>query len=319
MREIFIQHGITCLYHFTDIRNLPYIIEEKGLLSFEFLEERGLLDKIKCGGNPLSQELNGWSQTRDKIKLYPRYKTPMAYILEQRDWERSLHLCYLEINLDVALEEGVVFTDINSTDSAHKEAKGMKGISLLDFRWIKDLDAWQDPTGKKKSQAEIMVPDYIDLSKIERIYFISEASLEEAKRLCPSLETTSIELRVEPTYFYRSFYTIKSKLTDEAKEKMFERNFKFNEIRMKTEFILPITHGLTLINDIRIIPTGTKFSFKWCTSGNEVLQETKGNLSGSIHMYKLDNLPPRKIEVGDYFVEFYLNDIYQLRIPFQVR
>ena len=88
------RYDITHLYHFTDIENLPLIFEMGGLVSKQKLENHGLLESIKTGGNPLSKELDEHWGNWDKVSLSWASQLPMAYYREQEQ-----HLCYIVVKL----------------------------------------------------------------------------------------------------------------------------------------------------------------------------------------------------------------------------
>lgn len=121
MQLILRGHRIGCLYHFTDIDNLPLILEGNGLRSKEWLERKGWLDRVKTGGNQLSKDLDVAHDNWDKVSLSWCLKHPMAW------WkEAEQHLCYLNVSLGVALRDGIVFTDRNATDNNEQRGTSLE-------------------------------------------------------------------------------------------------------------------------------------------------------------------------------------------------
>lgn len=141
------QQRIAVLYHFTDIDNLPLILQAGGLRSKKWLERNSMLDRVKTGGNQLSKDLDLRRGNWDKVSLSFCHGTPMAY---RRETEQ--HLCYAVIKLDVVLREGVQFTDRNATDSNHQRGEGLQGLNLVDFSAIRASFPYKDGEEKKRKQ-----------------------------------------------------------------------------------------------------------------------------------------------------------------------
>jgi hypothetical protein len=114
------QEGITTLYHFTNVENLPSICQMGALYSKQDLEERGLLSTIVTGGDPLSHSLDRTRSNWDKVSLSFTPYIPMAY-----NTKRSQHLCFFQINPEVAGWLNVVFTDSNATKNGHIRGLGL--------------------------------------------------------------------------------------------------------------------------------------------------------------------------------------------------
>lgn len=172
--QILKNHNIQSLWHFTDIRNLPLIKKFNGLRSKEFLENRGYLTKVYCGGNELSHNLDRELGNWDKISLNFTPYTPMAYHIK-----KEKHLVFIEIDISVATFEGVFFTDCNATRlrNGQKREKGVKGLRNVRFEHIQSKPKPYDQDWVKFVQAEVLVPHHIPVEYFKKIHFISEASL----------------------------------------------------------------------------------------------------------------------------------------------
>lgn len=173
--QILKKNNIQSLWHFTDIRNLPLIKKLNGLKSKKFLEEKGYLGRIICGGNQLSHELDKNLGNWDKVSLNFTSHVPMAY-----HKKRDSHLIFIEIDPIVATFEDVHFTDCNATRirNGQKKAKGLKGLSSIRFDIINGLPKPYDPNWQKFVQAEVLIPHQIPLNYFKKIHFISKASLQ---------------------------------------------------------------------------------------------------------------------------------------------
>jgi len=121
--QILKSHNIQSLWHFTDIRNLPLIKKLNGLRSKEFLEKRGYLTRVYCGGNELSHNLDRELGNWDKVSLNFTPHTPMAYHIK-----KEKHLVFIEIDISVATFERVFLQIVMLLDYEmdRKERKELK-------------------------------------------------------------------------------------------------------------------------------------------------------------------------------------------------
>ncbi|RKY81849.1 hypothetical protein DRQ11_14950 [candidate division KSB1 bacterium] len=172
--EIFKQNNIYSLWHFTDIRNLSLIKTLNGLRSKEFLENKGYLKNVICGGNELSHQLDRELGNWDKISLNFTPHTPMVF-----HKKKELHLIFIEIDPVVATFEDVYFTDCNATRRRNGQIreKEIKGLLSIKFDMINGAPKPYDSDWIKYVQAEVLVPHHIPVEYFKKIHFISEASL----------------------------------------------------------------------------------------------------------------------------------------------
>jgi hypothetical protein len=126
------KEGITALYHFTSVENLPLVSQHQALSSKEVLESNGDWPVPQPGGNERSHALDRQKGNWDFVSLNFTPHTPMAY-----DKKKVLHLCFMEISTDVAFREGVIFTDSNATYHAHNRGEGMSGLELVNFEMVR--------------------------------------------------------------------------------------------------------------------------------------------------------------------------------------
>lgn len=309
MKEILNRETITEIYHFTSINNLQSIIKEGALLSINQLKEKGLENSVNHGGNILSRNLNGQRGTLDYIKLSFRKKQPMAYRLE-----REKHLIFFIIDPSVILLEHVLFTSENSTAITCETKKGLEGLLLIDFESIKDGMAWQDKIKKRKIQAEILVPDRIEINKVKKICFISKSSLEEANRLCKNFKTPPFE--IDDSYFFAKeiFYTEDAVLT---RELVSRENIK-RKFSNKTTFTISSNNQITLLIIFKSFP-GLKCKFVWKDECYNIIQiHSSHEYYSQNYFYIWDILTKDKMKSGNFIVSFFLNNIRQLTIPFEI-
>ncbi|MFX1525296.1 MAG: DUF4433 domain-containing protein [Promethearchaeota archaeon] len=312
MKEILNQNEITEVYHFTSINNIPSIFNEGGLLSVNELRNRGLENLVDYGGNILSRSLNGSHETLDYIKLSFRKKQPMAYHVEQ-----NKHIVVLIIDPEIILIDGVLLSNENSTASNCIIDNGVNGLLMIDFESIKDDVAWRDSKKKKSIQAEILVPNRIDLEMIKKICCISESSLEETKRLCDNFDHPPI--CIDSSHFFavaRGFiHTIDSFLTNEL---ITRENVNSGKFSRKTTFSIKSDNQITLLVDVRAIPN-LECEFIWKDEFNNEIQKTSIDQFDSSNEYFIwDVLRKDNMTCGNFMVSFYLNEIRQFTIPFEI-
>ncbi len=178
------KEGITELYHFTSVENLPGICKVGVLCSKQTLELKGLWPPPVPGGNSLSHHLDRYNDNWDKVSLSFTPFTPMAYRKKRKD-----HLCYLIARLEVASWTGIIFTDSNAASTTiQRRDTGLVGLNYIKFDAIRsiprpwDRNGWVQPV-----QAEVLVPDRVPLGYISKVAFVSKASLMHAERLCGSI------------------------------------------------------------------------------------------------------------------------------------
>ena len=174
------KNGINSLWHFTDIRHLTLIRKLKGLRSKEYLEENEYLNLINPGGNEISHELDRLLGNWDKISLNFTPHTPMAYYKK-----REKHLVFIEIEPQIALKEGVYFTDCNATRCRNGQMReeGIAGLMNVRFDIINGLPKPWDQNWQKYVQAETLVPHYIPIDSFKAIHFIGVASKQYGELL----------------------------------------------------------------------------------------------------------------------------------------
>jgi hypothetical protein len=163
------------LYHFTSVENLSGIAKNQALLSKDSLDLQGEWPCQNPGGNDQSHDLDRINGNWDKVALNFTPHTPMAYRKKNQD-----HLCFFVISTEVAGWEGVVFTDTNAaklSGPGHQRGEGLSGLNLVNFGMVRCVMNY-NPEWVKLVQAEALVPNYVPLSCVTKIAFISEASMK---------------------------------------------------------------------------------------------------------------------------------------------
>lgn len=229
------KNKIHSLWHFTDIRNLPLIYELQGIRSKKYLEENGYLDRVYCGGNELSHNLDKSLGNWDKISLNFTPHTPMAYRKK-----REAHLVFLEIDIEVATFEDAIFTDCNATRirNCQLREKGFEGLKNVKFDIINGLPNPGDQKWKKYVQAEVLVPDFIPLTRIKAVHFISHASKQYGEFLIGKNRKFHINKKTFADIYYNK-WTVQFPYLQKvlvSNNEITEENY--NEIKSSDTFII---------------------------------------------------------------------------------
>src|SRR5260370_5286930 len=108
---------IEALYHFTNVENLPSILDIGGVLSKKMLEKIGRWPPPRPGGAGPSHDLDRRKGNWNRVSLSLTPHTPMAY------WrKREMHLCFIVVKIEVAAWKDIMFTDTNAASNAQKRA-----------------------------------------------------------------------------------------------------------------------------------------------------------------------------------------------------
>lgn len=162
-------HGITCLYHFTEESNLESI-RRYGLISRNELNSRNI--NVVCGGDDLSRKLDDRANLSGYVRLSFCSDLPMRYKLIMN----GRRLVLLKINLNV-IKNDTIITDINATDNNCRRGEGLEGLKMLDFDSLK-LELRETHRGTheyKARQAEVLlhsirVDDILNLDDPIQLY-----------------------------------------------------------------------------------------------------------------------------------------------------
>jgi hypothetical protein len=159
---------ISCLYHFTNVANLPKIKEYDGILCTRRLKEAG--EAFSAGGDVDSLALDEKYGLDRFVHLCFQMRHPMEYRVRERNPQANL--TYLRIDSAVLYEPDVMF----STGIAY--GTGVQIITpqeacergLIDFQVLYQWMNWSDSEVQKKRQAaelcEILVPEYVSMKFI---------------------------------------------------------------------------------------------------------------------------------------------------------
>lgn len=166
-QSILNRHGIKKLYHFTDRDNLESIINNGGLYSWADCETKGI-SISKPGGDMTSRSLD----RRDGLQHYVRVSFtpnhPMMYVAMNDG--RITNPVILEIDLDVIYDEGSKYADRNATKNGAQVGGTLEAFKKIHFNSVtEDTHFDLDPDEQKYYQAEVLVKNFIPLSKVKNI------------------------------------------------------------------------------------------------------------------------------------------------------
>ena len=155
-KQILDNNGIRYLYHFTDKRNIPSIKRHGGLFSWHYCKKNNIT--IPCqGGDYDSQELDKKYGLEDYVRLSFCDDHPMAYRLQQSGSD----IVILQIEVDVALLKGTLFSDINAADKLHTHGGELDDLKRVNFNATKRKYVRKDDDDFKPHQAEVMVKTFV--------------------------------------------------------------------------------------------------------------------------------------------------------------
>lgn len=160
------KHSITCLYHFTDIRNLQSIRDSGGLFPWARIK-----NQVPAPGG------NDWSHDADEKKGHDSYvhlcflpAHPMEFVAKKDG--RIIESRFLQIDTSVIFKDGVLFYPDVANKAGVEPLNFEEAIKILDFEII-DLAkrSWLDEVQFKRKQNackyEILIPDDIPSSLIK--------------------------------------------------------------------------------------------------------------------------------------------------------
>ena len=151
-RRELLGHGITCFYHFTDVRNLENIKKYGGLISWSSCETHDV-EIPSAGGSDFSRRLDMRYNLQDYVRLSFCDDHPMAYRLKQE----GKTLVLLKIRIDVAEWEGTLFSNINATDVGHSHGGTLSDLQKIRWSAVKRNYVSREDEDFKYHQAEILV------------------------------------------------------------------------------------------------------------------------------------------------------------------
>jgi len=189
-------------FHFTLIKNLPGILAEGGLLSKARAQNRMKGDLSDPGIQEARKAriVPGTGRSvQEFVPLYFGFKTPMLSL--RRD--RNEDILYLRFPLDVLGLPGAVFSDGNARDGKSKFFlfEGVESLAVLDVATINGVKWGQDDEKKRRKQAEILIPDRLDLDYLIDILCFSETARQRTEIVLQNFDRRA-RVSVRPGFYF---------------------------------------------------------------------------------------------------------------------
>jgi hypothetical protein len=166
-------------YHMTHGSNLASIFAAGALVS-----KNGLIAtkaNIVDISNPGIQEWRNQKivpqanrSIHDYVPLYFGFKTPMVACVQKNNEK----IVFLRFSLDILELPGVIISDGNarSDSTVFRRFSSIDDLGFLDVRTVLGVKYANDPEKKRRKQAEVLVPDRLDVRQILDIICYSEAA-----------------------------------------------------------------------------------------------------------------------------------------------
>lgn len=158
-------NNINCFYHFTDRSNIESIKRLGGLYSWHYLKNKKQISIPRQGGTDFSEQLDRRYGLQDYVRLSFCPDHPMAYRLMQE----GADIVVLRISIDVATFRDTLFSDINATDSNHKNGPSLSDLQRVNFFATQRTYVSRTDPLFKALQAEVMVKTHVPLRFITNI------------------------------------------------------------------------------------------------------------------------------------------------------
>lgn len=206
MRVNLADFRINYLYYLLPVDNMESVCRN-GLLSHNNAHQRGLVrrdiadprvNSLRANKDALGVPLH------DYVPLYFTPKNPMLY----RRREIQEDIAILCLDKDLLFREGVIFSDGNAASNRTRFFDDIQYLSILDWSCIRAVRWYGFPDGRRKRCAEVLVPNGIPFTDIQRIIVRNQQTLQEIDR---ALQTeTSPEsrarIRIEPEIQLRWYF-----------------------------------------------------------------------------------------------------------------
>jgi hypothetical protein len=164
IQKILQKNGISVFYHFTDRYNLKSIIDNKGLYSWSYCDNNGIIITFP-GGNTFSRSLDKKLGLHDYVRASFCSNHPMQYRLQTNGSD----LVLLKLDLEVAYFENTLFSNMNATDKMHQIGGEVEDLQKVRFSATKRKFLNNNDPDFKFHQAEILVKTWIPINHVLNI------------------------------------------------------------------------------------------------------------------------------------------------------
>jgi cold shock CspA family protein len=169
-------HGIEFIYHMTSIDNLKNLINSGTLLSHNLVRKKGLISKDISNPNVQSRR----NHLHDFVVFYFNPRNAMLYVQENHD-----DIVILAFNPLLMLNKNIFFTNQNAATNGVKFYKSLDDLDKLNWDLIfaeswNSIDENEKNIRKQVMQAEVLIPNSVDLSSLVYIFVSSDLKKKKA-------------------------------------------------------------------------------------------------------------------------------------------
>jgi hypothetical protein len=187
-------------YHLTHISNLKSIVEN-GILSRNILEEKGI--RLKDISNTEIQNKRKRPETVYGRKIHdyvPLYINPKNPFLESSKVRASIDsLVLIEVYPHILVQQDkTLFSDGNAAETETNFFGKKDELELVNWALLQN-GKWTEDESKRILCSEVLIPDSIHRTYIQKIYISNQEILEEAMKT--HLNSGGIELAVNSNLF----------------------------------------------------------------------------------------------------------------------
>lgn len=193
-----VQYGIKYLYHITHKENLGNILKY-GLLSND--ESRQGLNIVDIADNEVNsrrsaiEPINN-SSLHEYVPLYFNPRNPMLY--KRIDIQHDIIIIALDSYL--FFNRGRIFTDGNAAANKTLFYDDIRDLNQLDWKCI-NSEFWSEfPDGKRIRCAEVLIPNKVNITSIEKIYVCDEKILDYVNSF--ALSQYGISAEVDLSFYF---------------------------------------------------------------------------------------------------------------------
>lgn len=149
----------------------------------------------------------------DYVPLYIGLHTPMQYVVTKDNFDRQeFMIAFAEVNTSKVFDiEGVCYTDGNAASSRSHVYSDLSGIESINWQIVLHESRCWSRDYKFYKCAEVLVPDRVPETCIDRYVFMTSNAADEFCRIinhlgkAGELTHTDFEVVYDDTYFYSRY------------------------------------------------------------------------------------------------------------------
>lgn len=198
------KYQIQRCYHMTHIQNLSSILNAGAIRSYNQMRGHTYLNlsnqDVQAGRAAITIGATG-KPLHDYVPLYIGFKTPMVAVNKGHNED----LLFLQFSLDILTSGGVVIADGNarSTRTQFKVYTQINDFDFLDITAIRALKYAHDNELARKKQAEVLVPDTLQISQLLYITCYSESAKTRVLEIFSNSGIKVPPIQVNPNWYFK--------------------------------------------------------------------------------------------------------------------